>query len=403
MQTHTTRADYDQLAQIAQRFGREAESTQRMLDAVRGAMNVLQAGDWVGQGANAFYAEMNGQVLPSLMRLVAALQSAQRNTLEIRAAIQQAEADAAAVLHDEGASYSLPTQSGSKGPGLAKPEGSSRNNLRNGSGGDHSENPFKDPCKPTNPWRWVLCPGGTPLTKDDHPIFPISSSDGEYQVQLGPSGTVVITHRSTGGSQVLSSSSSGGDPNSFWDTMRKALIALGAGIVAAWAIVQAWLASQTSHQPATGSSSSSSASGGPPANVPLPPGYEQLPPAEREHMKKLAWDDDVAEYKPGEASAARAFEKETGVELERAPGGTNADYVEKDSRKNWDVAGSIEPGADPAKYDPAGLVKAIQRKLAQGKNVIIPLSQLPQAARESVRKYVDGLPEAERSRIKEVQ
>ena len=73
MPNHRTRADYDQLAQIASRFGKEADASQRSLDAVCSAMNVLQSGDWVGQGARAFYAEMSSDVLPSLMRLERAL------------------------------------------------------------------------------------------------------------------------------------------------------------------------------------------------------------------------------------------------------------------------------------------------------------------------------------------
>ena len=105
-------ANYDQLAQIAQRFGREAEATQRMLDTIRSAMNVLEGGVWVGQGARAFYAEMNSAVLPSLMRLTRALANVQRVTIQISREIKAAEDAAAAVLHDDGATGS--TSGGTK-------------------------------------------------------------------------------------------------------------------------------------------------------------------------------------------------------------------------------------------------------------------------------------------------
>ena len=65
--------NYDQLAQIAQRFGRESESIRTLIGTLRANVNTLQGGDWVGQGARAFYAEMSSDVLPSLMRLERAL------------------------------------------------------------------------------------------------------------------------------------------------------------------------------------------------------------------------------------------------------------------------------------------------------------------------------------------
>ena len=121
-------ANYDQLVQIAQRFGREAEATQRMLDSVRQAMSTLEAGDWVGQGASAFYAEMNSAVLPSLTRLTRALADAQYVTIQVRREIEAAEAAAAAVLNGQGttggasggASGGAP---GQPGDGVSTPSG----------------------------------------------------------------------------------------------------------------------------------------------------------------------------------------------------------------------------------------------------------------------------------------
>ena len=69
MPANLFRGDYDQLAQIAQRFAREHEAAQRTLADVQRQTSVLQSGDWVEQGAQAFYAEMNSAVLPSLKRL----------------------------------------------------------------------------------------------------------------------------------------------------------------------------------------------------------------------------------------------------------------------------------------------------------------------------------------------
>lgn len=59
------RAHYDELNQIGQGFGREAQAIQAMLQMLRREMQALENGDWIGPGVRAFYAEMNGVVLPA--------------------------------------------------------------------------------------------------------------------------------------------------------------------------------------------------------------------------------------------------------------------------------------------------------------------------------------------------
>ena len=63
------RADYNQLGQAAQRFGAAAESAAATLQSLQKNLQVLEGGDWVGEGAKAFYQEMGQTVLPSLKRL----------------------------------------------------------------------------------------------------------------------------------------------------------------------------------------------------------------------------------------------------------------------------------------------------------------------------------------------
>jgi WXG100 family type VII secretion target len=100
------RADYDQLKDTAARFGGQAQAARQSLQALQQAVDVLQAGDWMGQGATAFYQEMGGQVLPTLKRLAAALETAQQTTTQISAVMAQAEAEAARVLHANGSGAS---------------------------------------------------------------------------------------------------------------------------------------------------------------------------------------------------------------------------------------------------------------------------------------------------------
>ena len=70
------RFDDSQLDDIAGRFAREADETQRALNTLARAKDDLQAGEWIGTGAQSFYAEMDAAVLPAMTRLVGALRAA---------------------------------------------------------------------------------------------------------------------------------------------------------------------------------------------------------------------------------------------------------------------------------------------------------------------------------------
>ena len=59
-------------------------------------MDVLQGGDWLGNGAKAFYSEMSQSVLPTMNRLAKALQSAAQVTRQIGGDMKTAEDAAAA-------------------------------------------------------------------------------------------------------------------------------------------------------------------------------------------------------------------------------------------------------------------------------------------------------------------
>jgi WXG100 family type VII secretion target len=92
------RADHQQLAQLAQNFGRHSEAINAMQQNVKSKMQVLESRDWVGKGATKFYNEMNSSLLPSVKRLGSALARAKQVTLKISKIMQQAEDDAAALF-----------------------------------------------------------------------------------------------------------------------------------------------------------------------------------------------------------------------------------------------------------------------------------------------------------------
>ena len=88
------RADYDRLEQVATRFANQSQAIQQMLQNVRGSMDPLEQGGWVGRGSDSFFGEMNGVVLPGTERLQQALEEANRITKQIIETVKQAEDDA---------------------------------------------------------------------------------------------------------------------------------------------------------------------------------------------------------------------------------------------------------------------------------------------------------------------
>lgn len=98
MPTPKVRADYGALKKVAQSFTQQAEATRQSLQAIQHAKGILEGGDWVGRGANAFYQEMDATVLPAIIRLVAALECANQVSGQISHGMQQAEEEAARVF-----------------------------------------------------------------------------------------------------------------------------------------------------------------------------------------------------------------------------------------------------------------------------------------------------------------
>jgi len=92
------RADYEMLRQVQQQFKQQSGACGQSLRKMHQAKDALEGGDWIGEGAKAFYREMNSEVLPSWARLVAALDSAAQSASKMSQLIQQAEDDAARLL-----------------------------------------------------------------------------------------------------------------------------------------------------------------------------------------------------------------------------------------------------------------------------------------------------------------
>ena len=88
-------ANYDTLAQIAQRFQQTAENNTQLHTRLTQQVDQLRQAGWEGRGAAAFFSQMDGQVFPAVQRLSVALEQAQSVTLHINAVLQEAESLAA--------------------------------------------------------------------------------------------------------------------------------------------------------------------------------------------------------------------------------------------------------------------------------------------------------------------
>lgn len=101
MHAQLIQADYDHLALTVRRFETQADQLHNMTQTVRQRVDALQRGGWLGQGANAFYREMDDEIFPALKRLEEGLQHAQEITLQMSQVLQQAEEEAARVMRGE--------------------------------------------------------------------------------------------------------------------------------------------------------------------------------------------------------------------------------------------------------------------------------------------------------------
>lgn len=95
MNAEIIQADYDILEGIAGRFSQQSEVSQTMHDGLSRSVQALRDGGWEGEGASVFFAEMDGDVFPTVTRLTEALAEAQRVTLQVKDILQTAEEEAA--------------------------------------------------------------------------------------------------------------------------------------------------------------------------------------------------------------------------------------------------------------------------------------------------------------------
>jgi len=91
MPSDKVRSDFDELSKIGQLFNAQSSAIGGVNRRIKSAQGTLQGGDWIGEGAKKFFAEMEQQVNPSMKRLEQSLADAYRKTQEIARIMKQAE------------------------------------------------------------------------------------------------------------------------------------------------------------------------------------------------------------------------------------------------------------------------------------------------------------------------
>ncbi len=105
-------ARYEELDQIAGRFGHHADASRELQRRVAAGTKALVEGGWQGAGAGAFSSEMNATILPAMRRLTQLLVTAQDVTLQLIEIFRQAEIEAGAPFKGA-AQDGLPRSNGS--------------------------------------------------------------------------------------------------------------------------------------------------------------------------------------------------------------------------------------------------------------------------------------------------
>ena len=102
MSQNIIQVNYPQLRDVVQRLQRQADTCTELRTAVNRARHPLEQGGWIGQGAQAFFTELDSNLMPALDRLHNALTQGVAVVQAAIATFQAAEEEAARLFHAKG-------------------------------------------------------------------------------------------------------------------------------------------------------------------------------------------------------------------------------------------------------------------------------------------------------------
>lgn len=83
--------NYDELQGIANQMEARAGEVEQTLRRLASQIDTLRGGGWLGRGADQFYNEMDGEVLPAVQRLINALRQGRTVLSQVAQDFQNAE------------------------------------------------------------------------------------------------------------------------------------------------------------------------------------------------------------------------------------------------------------------------------------------------------------------------
>jgi WXG100 family type VII secretion target len=92
------RCDYDGVKQMGQMFRKNGSEIAQVNKKVKAAQEALEGGDWIGQGAKAFYNEMNSEINPAMRKLASAMEEASKIVQQAGQIFEQADEEASRVI-----------------------------------------------------------------------------------------------------------------------------------------------------------------------------------------------------------------------------------------------------------------------------------------------------------------
>ena len=99
----TTQVNYDDMSGIIKTFKTEEEEIMNLLKTTKSKVESLHNNQWVGQGADTFFNEMEQTVLPALARLAHALGVGSDVAQKIVDTIRQADEETQSFFNNLGA------------------------------------------------------------------------------------------------------------------------------------------------------------------------------------------------------------------------------------------------------------------------------------------------------------
>jgi WXG100 family type VII secretion target len=94
--SNTIAIEYEQVSQMSSHFSEESARVRKVLTDLERQIQVLKQGGWIGDAADAYYQEMDTDVIPGVNRLIEALTLAADTMSQLSTTMKNAEEEAQA-------------------------------------------------------------------------------------------------------------------------------------------------------------------------------------------------------------------------------------------------------------------------------------------------------------------